>query len=103
MLRHARAILFIALVFPLNALAQNTATAPVRKARASKAASRYNKRLQTISFQSKLVGQTLPYIVVLPVDYDEPAARSKRYPVLYLLHGLAGHYDNWTTRTKLSV
>jgi len=44
----------------------------------------------------------LPYSVLLPVVYDKPAARSKRYPVLYLFHGLFGHYDNWITRTKLS-
>ena len=48
------------------------------------------------------MGKTLPYNVVLPVDYDRPDAKAKRYPVLYLLHGLTGHYDNWTTRTKLS-
>lgn len=57
--------------------------------------------MQTVAFESKLVGKTLPYIVVLPVDYDQPHAEAKRYPVLYLLHGLTGHYDNWTTRTKL--
>ncbi len=39
---------------------------------------------------------------MLPVEYDQPAARATRYPVLYLLHGLTGHYNNWTTRTKIS-
>jgi S-formylglutathione hydrolase FrmB len=62
----------------------------------------YNKRVEIVSLDSKLVGETLPYIVVLPVEYDQRAAQSKRYPVLYLLHGLGGHYDNWTTKTKLA-
>ncbi|MBC8028619.1 MAG: esterase family protein [Pyrinomonadaceae bacterium] len=61
-----------------------------------------DSRVQTVQFQSTLVGKTLPYKVVLPVDYAEPGAKAKRYPVLYLLHGLTGHYDNWTTKTKLA-
>lgn len=61
-----------------------------------------DSRVQTIQFESKLVGKTLPYNVVLPVDYDQPGAKAKNYPVLYLLHGFSGHYDNWTTKTKLS-
>jgi S-formylglutathione hydrolase FrmB len=65
-------------------------------------AKKSDTRVRTIAFESKLVGKTLPYNVLLPVDYDKPAARDKRYPVLYLLHGLFGHYDNWTTHTKLS-
>jgi putative tributyrin esterase len=61
-----------------------------------------DRRVRTVAFASKLVGKSLPYNVVLPLDYDKPSAQGKRYPVLYLLHGLFGHYDNWTTRTKLS-
>ncbi|HEV7473657.1 MAG TPA: alpha/beta hydrolase family protein [Pyrinomonadaceae bacterium] len=101
MLKYARAFLVIALLLPLHVFAQEKAAAPAN-VRAPQTAASDNQRLQTIQFQSKLVGQTLPYIVVLPVNYDQPAARSERYPVLYLLHGLTGHYDNWTTRTKLA-
>ena len=61
-----------------------------------------NPRVQTVQFQSQLVGKALPYNVVLPVGYDLPASREKRYPVVYLLHGLFGHYDNWTSRTRLT-
>lgn len=68
----------------------------------AQAAKQTDTHLHTIQFESKLVGKTLPYIVVLPTDYDQPAAKDKHYPVLYLLHGLAGHYDNWVTHTKLS-
>jgi len=47
------------------------------------------------------VGKTLPYNVLLPVDYNQTAAKTKRYPVLYLLHGLTGHYNNWIEKTRL--
>ena len=53
----------------------------------------------TVQFQSKLIGATLPYNVILPTDYDK--AKTTRYPVLYLLHGLTGHYDNWLSMTHL--
>lgn len=59
-------------------------------------------RYETVRFESKLVGRTLPYNVVLPAGYDRPESRPSRYPVLYLLHGLTGHYDNWVTKTKLT-
>ena len=57
--------------------------------------------VETIQFQSKLTGKTLPYSVVLPSTYKIAGHESFRYPVLYLLHGLAGHYDNWLSKTKL--
>jgi S-formylglutathione hydrolase FrmB len=59
-----------------------------------------NARVDTVKFQSKLVNTTLPYNVILPADYD--ASRTTRYPVLYLLHGLDGHYSDWVSRTNLA-
>ena len=55
--------------------------------------------VQEIQFKSDLIGKVLPYNVLLPVGYAES---NKRYPVLYLLHGLFGHYDDWVTRTNLA-
>jgi len=55
--------------------------------------------LETIQFQSKLLNRTLPYNVILPRDYR---TSSTRYPVLYLLHGLSGHYSDWITRTNIA-
>ena len=53
----------------------------------------------TLSLKSNLMGREMPYRVVLPKDY---AARPvSRYPVIYLLHGLTGHYSNWTDKTKV--
>src|SRR5467141_1594071 len=57
-------------------------------------------RVEVVKFESKLVGKSLPYNVVLPSDYDD--SRTTRYPVLYLLHGLTGHYGDWTTRTNIA-
>jgi putative tributyrin esterase len=56
--------------------------------------------IETIQFRSTLIGKTLPYSVVLPRDYR--ASRTTRYPVLYLLHGLGGHYSDWLTRTNVA-
>lgn len=56
--------------------------------------------VQTVKLNSKLMAREIPYRVVLPVDYEK--AKDKRYPVIYLLHGLTGHFDNWTNNTKLA-
>lgn len=56
-------------------------------------------RVETVRLQSKLVNATLPYNVILPPDYD--TSRNTRYPVLYLLHGLMGHYTDWMTKTNV--
>lgn len=59
-------------------------------------------RVETIQFQSKLIGKTLPYSVILPPGYEERRVTEKSYyPVLYLLHGLTGHYSNWIEKTRL--
>jgi S-formylglutathione hydrolase FrmB len=55
--------------------------------------------VETIQFKSELIGQVLPYNALLPVGYAES---NNRYPVLYLLHGLFGRYDDWVTRTNLA-
>lgn len=59
-----------------------------------------NGRVETIRFQSKLVGVALPYNVILPTDYD--TSGTTRYPVLFLLHGLTGHYSDWASRTNVA-
>ncbi len=37
-------------------------------------------------------------LVYLPPSYDLPAAASRRYPVVYLLHGFPGRADDWFGR-----
>ena len=56
--------------------------------------------VESVQFQSKLVNATLPYNVVLPPDYR--TSSTTRYPVLYLLHGLTGHYSDWLTKTNVA-
>src|SRR5205807_5554686 len=56
--------------------------------------------VETIQFHSALIGKTLPYNVILPPDYH--VSRATRYPVLYLLHGLGGHYSDWITKTNVA-
>lgn len=57
-------------------------------------------RVETIQFRSSTVNAVLPYSVVVPSDYD--ASLNTRYPVLYLLHGLTGHYNDWLSRTNVA-
>ncbi len=52
----------------------------------------------TIDYQSNLLQAKAPFNVILPAGYETSL---RRYPVLLLLHGLTGHYDNWVTDTNL--
>lgn len=54
---------------------------------------------ETVQFKSELIGKVLPYNALLPPAYFRS---NKRYPVLYLLHGLFGHHDDWIMRTDLA-
>ncbi len=56
-------------------------------------------RLSTEYLDSKSLERKVPYNVILPKGYS--AAGEKRYPVLYLLHGLTGHYGDWAERSKV--
>jgi enterochelin esterase-like enzyme len=48
------------------------------------------------SFQSAVLDRATPYRVYLPLEYGKPEASGKRYPVIYLLHGKSGRYDEWS-------
>jgi S-formylglutathione hydrolase FrmB len=58
-------------------------------------------RVETIQFNSALVGKTLPYRVVLPPGYGLITSTRRRYPVVYFLHGWGGRYDSWLANTSL--
>lgn len=45
-------------------------------------------------FDAPSVGRRMKMSVVVPADYDAPGNK-RRYPVLYLLHGLMGDYTSW--------
>lgn len=57
-----------------------------------------SSRMRDERVQSAALGRSVPYRVLLPADYGQQA---RRYPVLYLLHGLTGGYTDWSTRTRL--
>ncbi len=59
---------------------------------------------QTMYVKSKLMGRDMPYRVIFPKDYsvDYRVKTESRYPVIYLLHGLTGHFTNWTEKTKVA-
>ena len=44
----------------------------------------------------------MPYRVILPVGYEDKRDAEK-FPVIYLLHGLTGHFDNWSGQDQNSL
>ncbi len=53
-------------------------------------------RVETLDVPSAAMHKTYRANVVLPDSYDKNQAS---YPVLYLLHGAYGHYDDWLQKT----
>ncbi len=53
----------------------------------------------TQRLKSEALKNEAPYQVILPENYEKSR---ERYPVLYLLHGLTGHYSDWVSRTNLA-
>jgi S-formylglutathione hydrolase FrmB len=54
-------------------------------------------RLSTRYLESKSLERKVPYNVILPKGYS--VSGENRYPVLYLLHGLTGHYGDWAEKS----
>ncbi len=50
-------------------------------------------------FHSNALARDMQYSIVLPKGY---AQNNRRYPVLYLLHGLHGDHRSWVARTNLA-
>lgn len=83
------------------ALAQARATGPAHAGRQAAspltllATSAPSARVRDYTFATAALAAPTSVRVLLPDGYD-PSGRT-RYPVLYLLHGGAGHYADWTT------
>ena len=90
--RFLRSIAALLLLTALGASGQS----PLRR---KAAATLHPPQVSDREFSSKSLGKTVRYRVIVPGDYDRS---TRRYPVLYLLHGLDGGYDNWETRTNLT-
>lgn len=52
------------------------------------------------NLKSGLLKKDVPYRVILPEDYK--TSLNKKYPALYLLHGLFGSCDNWLNSTEIA-
>lgn len=57
-------------------------------------------KFENLKLNSKLMAREMPYRVVLPANYNSSNEKTF-YPVIYLLHGLTGHFSDWTDKTKL--
>ncbi|MDT7543067.1 MAG: putative tributyrin esterase [Acidobacteriota bacterium] len=94
MTRHVRTLFLIVALLPsLAPPARIVAQAPASVAVAARAV-----RVEKVAFESKLTGQSLPYNVLLPPDYDAKSEAATRYSVLYLLHGLGGSANDWVSQ-----
>lgn len=95
-----RAVIIAALVVVLTATAiaqpENIAGGHAQVSRAVAAESRMQDRV----FQSESLGRQMKYRILLPKGYFES---DRYYPVLYLLHGWHGDYQNWSTLTNLTL
>jgi enterochelin esterase-like enzyme len=49
-------------------------------------------RVERVEYDSKVTGNKRPAVVYLPPGYSS----ARRYPVLYLLHGIGGNENHWT-------
>lgn len=56
--------------------------------------------VRTVRFQSAALGTERMFNILLPADYEKSA---RRYPVLYLLHGLGDHHMMWSLRSNVSA
>ncbi len=56
--------------------------------------------VETHNFTSSTLGREMPYLIYLPPDYY--TAPDKRYPVLYMLHGIGAWYGEWAQLGLLS-
>lgn len=57
-------------------------------------------KVVTDSINSKVLGATVQYNVYLPDGWENSG---KTYPVIYLLHGLYGTYEDWQNNTGMNV
>ncbi len=65
------------------------------------------ERADCRAFPSALLHASVRYCVYLPASYSAPDAKARKYPVLYVLHGLGGNEramaldEEWTTLQDL--
>jgi len=100
-------LLLAALLLPAGAARAQVPAAPAQTRPEPAAAKAETKeaprRHEAVPFESRLVGAPLHYNVLLPADYALDSSKHRRYPVLYLLHGLGGSAGDWVSaRARLA-
>jgi putative tributyrin esterase len=81
-MKNFRLVLLIILVFSLTIFAQEKV------------------KFEDYKLNSILMNRKMPYRVLFPSNYEKQ--KDSRFPVVYLLHGLFGHFNLWTEKTKLA-
>lgn len=56
-----------------------------------------------VELKSALLGRTINYRILYPVEYQRAGKQEKRFPVIYLFHGLTGQSSNWIDRTSIAL
>jgi len=79
---------------PLPRPSLRQAQAPLRRGepRASQYVGDIRGTFRNMQFFSTSLNKDMPYFVYLPPGYEE---ENRRYPVLYMLHGNSGSYEEW--------
>ena len=91
-------ITIVVLGLAASALAQQQESGGNLQAQASRTIAS-EARMQDRVFQSESLGRQMHYRILLPNGYFES---DRYYPVLYLLHGWGGDYQNWSTLTNVA-
>lgn len=55
----------------------------------------------TIEVMSQAMGRNIKNVVIVPNVYHDTAMQDRRFPVLYLLHGAYGCYNDWSRKANL--
>src|SRR5438105_4548292 len=66
------------------------------------AAAAHEARLREVVLNSPQLPQSLSAWVCLPLGYDHPSNRRRRYPVIYLLHGSPGKPRDWIEEGEIA-
>jgi S-formylglutathione hydrolase FrmB len=97
--RKTNCLAFFFLSCILMPLFASAAEPPAHSKPAHRVLSPASPLVKDARFHSAALNREMRYRIYLPHDY---AATTVRYPVLYLLHGLYGNYENWGTLTSLA-
>ncbi len=86
MTKHFRlSLLFLLLLLPITVFAQR------------------DPPVEVVELKSALLGRSINYRILYPITYYKAGNEEKRFPVLYLLHGLTGQSSNWIDRTGVAL